>query len=306
MKITNWADRVQGIKGLDSSRELRFTDKNLDQIIEYIHINDSMDVLEVGCGTGTLTRKLAKKAKDITVTGIDMDSKFINYCIEQANLMNIDNVKYDIGDALSLPYADNSFNICTSHTVIEHVNNSEFLKEQYRVCKPNGYVSIMNVRPELALRSKSNDQSQREIDLLTKISGITTISKIEMNVGNYFDNPENIMRLFEEIGFKEIQLDVISYVTCIDDYRNPYKLKREIIESEKSSIIEFIHMGVNMKSGIITCDEKEELLELVNDRFDNRLRMVENGENKWDFFISPMIIITGRKRSSISMGMEID
>ncbi|MGB7603880.1 MAG: class I SAM-dependent methyltransferase [Lutisporaceae bacterium] len=295
MKLTNWSERVQGIKGLDSSRELRFTDSFINQIMKYIHLYDGMDLLEIGCGPGTLTRKLAKKFNNVTITGLDMDSNFINYCIEQAKLMNLNNVKYDIGDALSLPYADNSFDICTSYTVIEHVNNREFLQEQFRVCKPNGCVSIMNVRPELALISKSNDQSQREIELLTKISSITKESKKEMNVGCYFDAPENIMRLFEEIGFRKIQIDVISHVTCIDDYRNTNEFKKQIVESERSSIIEFINIGINMKSDILTCDEKLELLDLVNNRFDSRLRMIDNGDNNWDFSISPMIIITGCK-----------
>ena len=295
MKITNWSERVQGIKGLDSSRELRFTDRIINQIIEYIHLYDGMDILEVGCGPGTLSRKLAKKFNNVTVTGLDMDTNFINYCIEQANLMNLDNVKYNIGDALSLPYEDNSFDACTSYTVIEHVKNREFLQEQFRVCKPNGCVSIMNVRPELALISKDNDQSQREIELLAKISSVTKESKKEMNVGIYFDNPENIMRLFEEIGFGEIQIDVISHITCIDDYRNTNKFKKQIIKSERSSILEFINIGINIKSDILASDEKFELLDLVNNRFDSRLRMVDNGDNKWDFSISPMIIITGRK-----------
>lgn len=295
MKLTNWSERVQGIKGLDSSRELRFTDSFINQVMEYIHLNDGIGLLEIGCGPGTLNRKLAKKFNNATITGLDMDSNFINYCIEQAKLMNLDNVKYDIGDALSLPYADNSFDVCTSYTVIEHVSNREFLQEQFRVCKPNGYVSIMNVRPELALISKSNDQSQREIELITKIGSNTKESKKEMNVGCYFDAPENIMRLFEEIGFRKIQIDVISHVTCIDDYRNTNEFKKQIVESERSSIIEFINIGINMKSDILTRDEKLELLVLVNNRFDSRLRMIDNGDNHWDFSISPMIIITGCK-----------
>ncbi|WP_066498114.1 class I SAM-dependent methyltransferase [Abyssisolibacter fermentans] len=295
MKITNWSERVQSIKTLDSSRELRFTGKNINEIVECIHLNDGMNVLEVGCGAGTLTRKLSKKFKNAIITGLDMDRNFVNYCIEQAKLTNLSNVKYDICDALSLPYADNSFDICTSHTVIEHVNNREFLQEQFRVCKPNGYVSIMNVRPELSLENKSNDQSHREIDLLTKINNITEKYNEEMNVGFYFDNPQNIMRTFEEIGFREIQIDVISYVTCVDDYRNSNKLKKQIIESERYSIIEYINRCFNIKPDVLAYDEKVELLDLVNSRFENRLCMVDNGKYKWDFKISPMIIITGRK-----------
>jgi len=157
MESNNWSERVQGIKGLDAGRELRFTDKVLNQVTESIKLSNDDNILEVGCGPGSLTRKIAKKFINSKVVGMDMDPYFIDYCKEQADSQGINNVEYQIGDALELPYKDNSFDICTSHTVIEHVENSKFLLEQYRVCKPSGYVSVLYARPELTLNTKNTE-----------------------------------------------------------------------------------------------------------------------------------------------------
>lgn len=62
--------------------------------------------------------------------------------------MNLENVQYYVGDALKLPFEDNSVDACISHTVIEHIPNQEFLLEQKRVCRSKGRVSVMFARPE--------------------------------------------------------------------------------------------------------------------------------------------------------------
>lgn len=297
MKITNWSERVQGIQSLDSSREIKFSTSNLNRIIELTKVKKGMKVLEVGCGPGTLTRKLVEYFdNDISVTGLDMDEHFIKYCKEQAKLKGIKNATYEAGDALALPFEDNSFDICTSHTVIEHVPNREFLLEQYRVCKPNGYVSIMNVRGELALNSRYNDhQTPREVELFDRIGSVISQAEQGFSVGKYFDQPENILRLFEEIGFRDIQFDVISYVSCIDDSRHTLDFRKKMIESKRNTNLEFINMGLNIKANALTIDEEKELRELINKRFDDRLSQINEGQNAWDFSVSPMIIITGRK-----------
>lgn len=171
MENRNWSERVQSIYSLDTSRELRFTENKMKEIIEAIRIKNARNILEIGCGTGTFTRKLREKLSlDSQITGIDMDSNFINYCKMRAENESLNNIQYTEGDALSLPFENNTFDACTSHTVIEHVPNKKFLEEQYRVCKRGGYVSILNVRPELALNSKDNiTLTTREKVLMNKI-----------------------------------------------------------------------------------------------------------------------------------------
>jgi len=269
----------------------------MKEIIEVTSIGESKNILEVGCGPGTFTRKLKKElSEEIKITGLDMDGKFIEYCREIGEKEGLENINYIEGDALSLPFENNTFDVCISHTVIEHVPNREFLKEQYRVCKEGGYVSVLNVRPESSLMSEDNIKpTEREKELMRKIGTYTKEVKNELQVGEFFDNPQNILKLFQKIGFKEIQLDALTYVNCTDDDRNSNERKRLMIDYEYNIILEFIRMNSSMKKDILTNDEEEELIGLINDRYKERLKLLDNGERLWDFSISPMIVISGMK-----------
>lgn len=296
-----WSTIVQGVNTLNLNRELRFSGDNFNQIINILGIKEGMNILDTGCGPGTFTRKLSDLIKHLHITGIDNDNNFIEYCRKIDLDNNIKNVIYDTGDALSLPYKDNQFDICTSHTVIEHLPNKEFLQEQYRVCKDKGKVSIMNVRAELSLKSDTNSiASDREEELLSKIGDHLEVKGKDLKVGKYSSNPQQILKVFEELGLVDIQLNVVPYIICIDDARNSIQHKKQIVESERKSILEFVTMALSDDPSLLTNMEKNELTELINLRFDNRINAIESDNKLWDFSISPMIIISGTKRAYFS------
>lgn len=109
-----------------------------------------MNILEVGCGPGILCHRLKEWLPDSSITGLDKDCNFIEFAKEKSLEKGLDCMFIE-GDAVNLPFQDNSFDACTSHTVIEHVETIQFLKEQYRVCLPGGVVSVISSRPEVAI-----------------------------------------------------------------------------------------------------------------------------------------------------------
>ncbi|NJO31999.1 MAG: class I SAM-dependent methyltransferase [Rhodospirillales bacterium] len=61
-------------------------------------------VLDVGCGTGHLTRAIA--AANARATGIDVSAPYVDF----AQRTTVDErVTFDVGDALDLPYSDGAF-----------------------------------------------------------------------------------------------------------------------------------------------------------------------------------------------------
>lgn len=291
-----WSTKIQGVNTLNMTREVTFSNGTFENIVKIIGIKDKTSILEVGCGPGTFTRLLAKTFRKSIVTGIDLDENFIDFNIKKASEKDLTNIKFDFGDALSLPYNSNTFDLCTSHTVIEHIPNKEFLQEQYRVCKPGGKVAALNVRAELSLKSDNNiEPSDREKELLKKIGEQLDDSSEKYNVGNYFSNPQDILKIYEDIGFEEIKLDVMTYVTCIDDVRNSMNQKIRIVESERQSQFEFIKLAKLNDNDVLGKDEERELIHLINRRYNSRIKNIESGKNMWDFNIRPMIIITGIK-----------
>ncbi|MCG3204054.1 MAG: Ubiquinone/menaquinone biosynthesis C-methyltransferase UbiE [Elusimicrobia bacterium] len=115
---------------------------------EFLHSNigDSHDggsLIDVGCGNGNLLFELKKWYPSLT--GIDYSPKMIDWCKE--SLSNIAN--FYVGDAFSIPFKNESFNIAISMGVIQYCENDEKAKkmvdEMYRVVKPGGVVVVGDV-----------------------------------------------------------------------------------------------------------------------------------------------------------------
>jgi len=216
-KITNggvmsqtWSTNIQGINTLNLNRQIRFTDKTFGQITQAIGIKDGDEILELGCGPGTFTKRLADFYPEANITGLDFDQNFVDYCKEHAEDKKL---RYVRGNALETPFENESFNVCTSHTVIEHLPNEVFLKEQFRLLKPGGKTVVMNVRAEKALRSDiALEPSKREDELMDKISQVLQVIQDKNKVAEHAANPQEILRTMEGIGYVDLELNVIPYV----------------------------------------------------------------------------------------------
>jgi 2-polyprenyl-3-methyl-5-hydroxy-6-metoxy-1,4-benzoquinol methylase len=92
--------------------------------------------LDVGCGLGGFARFL-RDSTGADVRGVDFDPK----CRETA--ARIHRVDVDTGDLRTQGYADDSFDVLTSHHCLEHVYDPQTeLREMWRVLKPGGWVHI--------------------------------------------------------------------------------------------------------------------------------------------------------------------
>lgn len=99
-------------------------------ILDKYIIKKKNKILDIGSGTGIILKDLYKYGD---VIGIDTSKKSIELC-KSRNL----NCRY--GNAESLPFKDESFDIVTAFGVIEHVDDDQkVLNEITRVLKKNGY-----------------------------------------------------------------------------------------------------------------------------------------------------------------------
>lgn len=291
-----WSTKIQGIDTLNLNREVRFTNRTFENILNVIGIENSERIIELGCGPGTFTRRLASKYPNIKITGLDYDSNFIEYCKVQAREKKIENVEYLEGNALETHLDDDYFDICSSHTVIEHLPNHEFLEEQFRILKPGGKVVVLNTRADFALKSSEKiEPCERETELLDKVGLVLEDLGNQNKVALHSANPQEILKTMEDIGFQEIQIDAIPYVICLDDTRNSIDYKIQILESERRSLLEFIKMAMNENPNTLMQKEIEELNAVIAERFDKRVKMIESGNSIWDLSITPTIAMVGRK-----------
>ncbi|HBX70605.1 MAG TPA: hypothetical protein DEH25_14790 [Chloroflexi bacterium] len=99
-------------------------------------------VLDVGCGTGALLEELDKNAGETTLGfdgdlyGIDISANNISYANSSGVVTNL-----ILGDALSLPFAEGSFDITLCHFFLLWITHPEIaLAEMVRVTRPSGAI----------------------------------------------------------------------------------------------------------------------------------------------------------------------
>ena len=96
-------------------------------------------VLDVGCGTGHLTRSVA--AAKASVTGIDLSEPYVQFARSRSVGGGIN---FDVGDALALPYADGDFNRTLSMLALDVLPDScRGLAEMRRVTRVGGIVAVV-------------------------------------------------------------------------------------------------------------------------------------------------------------------
>ena len=96
-------------------------------------------VLDVGCGTGHLTRAIA--AAGARATGIDLSEPYADF----ARRMTADgDVFFDVGDALALPYPDGAFDRALSMLALDLLPDpARGLREMRRVTWQGGAVAAL-------------------------------------------------------------------------------------------------------------------------------------------------------------------
>jgi ubiquinone/menaquinone biosynthesis C-methylase UbiE len=100
-------------------------------------------VLEVGCGTGVLTRALAQLPEIDTVIGVDLAPSLLDKARELAR--DLPKARFEHADARSLPFQDEAFDVAIFDSTLSHVPQPErALEEAARVLRPHGWVAAFD------------------------------------------------------------------------------------------------------------------------------------------------------------------
>jgi ubiquinone/menaquinone biosynthesis C-methylase UbiE len=93
-------------------------------------------VLDYGCGSGNITGALA--ARGFRMTGADISSSMLEAA--RAHFNGADIPLHSIAASGGLPFADQTFDACISSSVLEYVDDPDFVVgEIARVLKPSGW-----------------------------------------------------------------------------------------------------------------------------------------------------------------------
>ena len=110
-------------------------------------------VLDAGCGTGLLTLALLRVLRrPADITAIDLSVRSLQTARRAAAKLRPaarHTVTFAQSNALTLPFADETFDLVMTSGVLEYLPLGEGLRELARVLAPGGYLFFVPVRPSL-------------------------------------------------------------------------------------------------------------------------------------------------------------
>ncbi|MGR6035704.1 MAG: class I SAM-dependent methyltransferase [Candidatus Nitrosoglobus sp.] len=211
--------------------ELPGHSQSIQMLIEMSGVSSTDTVLDVACGPGLVACEFAPYAKH--VTGIDITPRMIEQAKERQQEKSLNNLTWQVGDVLPLPFPDSQFSIVLTRYTFHHfLNPKAVLSEMVRVCKPGGKIMIADVvqSPEKAdaydqlekLRDPSHVHALTFAEMASIIaaSGIANIKtaqykvegELEQQLKASFPNPgdeEEIRKLFRaDLECDQMGIDV--------------------------------------------------------------------------------------------------
>jgi SAM-dependent methyltransferase len=104
-----------------------------------------VDVLDVGCGVGSIALDLAPTVAPGRMVGIDADSGQIEAARTSAAERGIDNAEFVTSSVYELPFEDATFDVVYANAVLMYVRDQVLaLTDMRRVLRPDGLAAVID------------------------------------------------------------------------------------------------------------------------------------------------------------------
>lgn len=114
------------------------------RLVRQADIEKGHRVLDLGCGTATLTIMIKRAQPEAEVVGLDVDPDILRIGYAKTLRAGKD-IAFVLGAAFSLPFADRSFDRVVSSLVFHHLSSEDKIRafrEVFRVLRPGGELHV--------------------------------------------------------------------------------------------------------------------------------------------------------------------
>lgn len=107
------------------------------------HLRGGLDLLDVGCGPGSITLDLAARVAPGRVRGVDASATVLDTARAAAAERGDSATRFEVGDVYALGVPDASYDVVFAHQVLQHLGDPvAALREMARVTRPGGLVAV--------------------------------------------------------------------------------------------------------------------------------------------------------------------
>ncbi|MDU3137584.1 MAG: class I SAM-dependent methyltransferase [Anaerococcus prevotii] len=191
--ITIWVSFLY--RSFDYNGKRKLAKVIIEGTADYVKIPDGGVGLDVGCGSGALTIACGKRNPKATMVGCDIwsgsyKSEFSKkLCQDNVRAEGVTNVSFESGNAVKLPFEDESFDVVTSNYVYHNIvgkNKQKLLLETLRVLKKGGVFVIHD------LMSKSRYGDMNKFMEKLKKDGYEDVQLIDTTKGLFMSHKESL------------------------------------------------------------------------------------------------------------------
>lgn len=286
-----WSKYVQGANTLYYSRKLRFDDVFMEQYKSLFHLDEkkNLKILEIGCGPGALAGALRRWYPKAEITAVDRDSGFIDFAKTHE-----EGIVFVEGDATSLPFESNTFDVTISNTVSEHIEPSGFYGEQLRVLKPGGICLVLssrkgiNIFPNCIAEDAYEEQFWKKVEKHDDTMDRFSVCKYPMSEAE-------LPASMEKYGFREVMTGFATIDLTPDNSKFSAAMAHDMINANRYSALEAIESVLHAMPEHFEVQELEKMKSLANAKYNTRIEQYDRGEKQWDTNVSIIMVIRGIK-----------
>ncbi|KAF2154297.1 S-adenosyl-L-methionine-dependent methyltransferase [Myriangium duriaei CBS 260.36] len=155
----------------------------LPTLKEMVQADPALSIIDIGCGSGSITVGLASYVPHGTVTAFDLSETALAPARAAAEAAKATNMHFATGSVLSMPYPDNTFDVVHASQMLIHLGDrDQGLREMMRVCKPGGVVAVRDMCLESWTINPEPKWWQRWYEILLK--HIDSMEHVRHNKGS--------------------------------------------------------------------------------------------------------------------------
>ncbi|GFP75851.1 class I SAM-dependent DNA methyltransferase [Clostridium fungisolvens] len=168
-------------KEWDTERRISRTIIIARELENFIPINKRLSAMEFGCGTGLISFNLHDRLKEITL--IDSSEGMLDIVKSKVENYKVNNVVIKNLDIATNNLFDEKYDIIYSSMVLHHINDTQsIISKLYELLNNEGYLCIIDLNKEDGKFHRNETGFQ----------------------GHNGFNQDDIIRIFENTGFKEV------------------------------------------------------------------------------------------------------